>query len=337
MASIIDTGLTLAAGINAQFNQVFAVERGRAFITEFATYIQSSSQVELFRFMGTVPAMRLMGHGRESKAIRSEQYMVKNQEYELTIAVDRNEREDDQTGQIGLKVQEMATRAAQHPDDLMAQVLILGGTTDPTGTDYNGAVPVALGYDGLSLFNTAHVSGASGNQSNDLSTTITDTSTYLGTVAEWRDIIRKMMQQLMSFKDDQGYPAWSGRMDSLKLLVHPFNFFAAREAATAAILAQTSNTTANMVEVVPYQWLVTHALKIGSGNEPYGYSYLVDTGAAVKPIIHQMRTPLQFQALEEGSEHTFKTGEFLYGVRGRYAVAPGKWQTIVRHRNASDI
>ena len=58
---------------------------------------------------------------------------------------------------------------------------------------------------------------------------------------------------------------------------------------------------------------------------------LRDTKRAIKAMILQQRSdvPVEFTALEQnsGSESAFMRDRFFYGVRGRYNVGYGLWQT----------
>jgi phage major head subunit gpT-like protein len=85
-----------------------------------------------------------------------ESYDVVNEKYEATIEVDRDEISDDQTGQISLRVQEMAEKAVTHKDSEIARLLV------------NGHSAGHHSYDGVPFFNTLHASGESGNQDNTI-------------------------------------------------------------------------------------------------------------------------------------------------------------------------
>jgi phage major head subunit gpT-like protein len=55
--------------------------------------------------------------------------------------------------------------------------------------------------------------------------------------------------------------------------------------------------------------------------------YLLATNWIVRPIIFQSRVPIEFAALEGTSENGFMRDEYVYGVRARYNVGFGLWQT----------
>lgn len=330
MGSVIDTGLLLP-GLRSEFFDLYNVRDQNAHYQRLAMRITSTRDMENHRFLGSTPPMRLWGEGRVAQGLRSERYDVKNQKYEATIEVDRDELDDEQTNQIRPRIQQMANRATQHKDDLIAQLLIVGGTTHSTGLAYNGGTAIGLGYDGVSFFNTAHVSGLSGSQDNALTTTITDTTNHIATVAEWKEIQRKMFTKLMAYKDDQGKPFFPNQPGAIDLYVHPANYSNATEAAKALVISQTSNVFAGVVNVVSFPWLASYATQIGSGTEAQGYSYMFYTGDPIKPFIFQDRMPIEFGALELQSESGWRTEKYMYGIRARYAMAYGAWQFAIRN------
>ena len=119
--AVINTGL-LTKGLKSSF---FARFHGtKTHFADLATRIESNSDSETHKWRGSTPRMREWGTGRIAKGIRTESYSVENAKYEATIEVDRDEISDDQTGQIRIRVEELAQHAATHKDFLIAQLLI---------------------------------------------------------------------------------------------------------------------------------------------------------------------------------------------------------------------
>ncbi|HUU82982.1 MAG TPA: Mu-like prophage major head subunit gpT family protein, partial [Phycisphaerae bacterium] len=135
--AIIDTGLT-ESGLRSEFFR--RLEATPTYYGDLATRIQSNKDKETYRFLGSIPRVREWGTGRLAKDVNVESYDVENLKYEATLEVDRDEIDDDQTGQIRLRVNELAVNAATHPDWLIAQLLI------------NGATAGYLSFDGLTFF-----------------------------------------------------------------------------------------------------------------------------------------------------------------------------------------
>ncbi len=248
--------------------------------------------------------MREWGTGRLAKGLRTESYSVENLKYEATIEVDRDEISDDQTGQIRVRVAELAQRAATHKDYLISQLLINGETSG-----YNS-------YDGVSFFNDAHVSGASSNQDNLLDYDVSAPDTP--TVEEFKGALKQAISQMLGFKDDQGEPMLISAT-GLVCVVPPPMYFTALEAINATLINNTTNVLEGVARVTSLPWL-TDVSKW----------YLLKTDGVVRPFIFQDREPTEFGSLTEGTEEGFKREKFLFGVRARYRMTYGYWQYAVR-------
>ncbi len=299
--AVINTGL-LTKGLRSEFFNRF--EATPAHFKELATRIPSTSDSETYRWLGTVPKMREWGTGRVAKGLRTESYSVENLKYEATIEVDRDEIADDQTGQIRVRVGELAQRAATHKDFLIAQLLSNGGTAG-----FNS-------YDGVTFFSDTHVSGDSGQQDNNLTSSATDPDNP--TVQEFKAALKQAIAAMMSFKDDQGEPLPMGAT-GLVCVVPPTMFFTALESINATVIDNTTNVLSGAAKVISMPWLTDASMW-----------YLLKTDGVLRPLIFQDREPVEFSALAQDSEEAFKREKYLYGVRARYRMAYGYWQFAIR-------
>ena len=130
--AIINTGL-LTKGLRSEFFDRF--DATTTYYQNLATRIQSTSDGETYKWLGSLPRMREWGTGRVAKGLGTESYSVENLKYESTLEVDRDEISDDKTGQIRIRIAELAQRAATHKDYLIAQLLING---EPPDVDLRG-------------------------------------------------------------------------------------------------------------------------------------------------------------------------------------------------------
>ncbi|MFO0972765.1 MAG: Mu-like prophage major head subunit gpT family protein [Phycisphaerae bacterium] len=298
--AVIDTGL-LTKGLRSEFFNRF--EGAPVLYRELATRVASNSDREVYRWLGTVPKMREWGTGRLAQGMRTESYSVENLKYEATIEVDRDEISDDQTGQIRIRVGEMALRAATHKDYLIAQLLADGDTT-------------GLSYDGQAYFSVSHSSGSSGTQSNiQIAAAVAEAAP---TSEEFKEALKQAIGQMLSLKDDQGDPM---QIDAsgLVCVVPPTMYFAALEAINSTVIGNKSNVLAGVARVVSLPWLADATRW-----------FLLKTDGVVRPFIFQDREPVEFNALTEDSDEGFRREKFLYGVRARYRVTYGYWQYAIR-------
>ena len=299
--AIINTGL-LTKGLRSEFFTRF--EAATTHHQDLTTRIQSNSDSENYKWLGSVPRMREWGQGRVARGLRTESYSVENLKYETTIEVDRDEVSDDQTGQIRLRIAEMAQRAATHKDYLIGQLLLNG---DASGFD---------SYDGVSFFNVSHLSGDSGTQSNSksaIAVKINDPTTD-----EFRTALKAAIAQMLGFKDDQGDPM-SITASGLICVVPTNMYLTALEAINATIVSNTSNILEGVARIIAFPWLTD-----------LNQWYLLKADVPVRPFIFQDREPVEFTALTETSDEGFRREKFLYGVRARYRITYGYWQYAIQ-------
>jgi phage major head subunit gpT-like protein len=303
--AIVGTGLS-TKGIKGEFFHTFEASAKQTHFADLATRLQSTTAKETYKFLGTVPPMREWGTGRLARGMYAESYDIENLKYEVTLEVDRDEVEDDQLGQIMIRVREMAQRAATHKDYLIAQLLIHGATAG-----YNS-------YDGVPFFGATHESGKSGAQDNDLTGAIVDKDAP--TAAELRTALTAAIVALLGFKDDQAEPM-SLSATGLVMIVPPSMLIPASEAVNATLTSSGgTNILSGAARIIAFPWL--------TDTDTW---YLAKTDVAVRPFIFQDRKPVEFTALEQDSDEGFRREKFLYGVRARYRMTYGYWQYALRY------
>jgi len=299
--AVINTGL-LTKGLRSEFFNRY--DAATTYYQDLATRIQSNADTETYKWLGSVPRMREWGTGRVARGLSTESYSVENLKYESTLEVDRDEIADDKTGQIRIRIGELAARAATHKDFLISQLLINGETAG-----FNS-------YDGVSFFNDAHVSGSSGAQDNKLTSTAVDPDDP--TTDEFKKALNTAIGTMLAFKDNLGDPM-AISATGLACIVPTSMFMRALEAVSATVVSSTSNVLQGAARIIAFPWL-TDASKW----------YLVKTDGVIRPFIFQDREPVEFTALTEESDEGFRREKFLYGVRARYRLAYAYWQFGVR-------
>lgn len=298
--AVINTGL-LEHGLKSDFFARF--DSTKTHWQDLVTVIPSNSDQETYKFLGSLPLMREWGQGRKARGVRTESYSIANLKYEATMEVDRDELSDDKTGQIKLRVNELAARAASHKDYLASQLLV------------NGATSGFNSYDGVTFFNAAHESGASGSQSNVM--TPVAESADDPTTAEFKAALKAAIARMLGFVDDQGQPM-ALSATGLVCVVPPTMYLTALEAVSATVISSTSNVLDGAAGIIPWPWL-----------DDASKWYLLKTDVPVRSVILQDREPIEFGALEADSETGFMREKYLYGVRARYRMTYGYWQHAI--------
>lgn len=299
--AVINTGL-LTKGVRSEFFNAF--DATKTHYQDLATSLKSTTRTEQHRWLGTVPQMREFGTGRVAKGLRAESFNMTNLKYEATLEVDRDELDDDQIGQINIRVRELASRAASHKDYLIALLLANGGTSG-----YNS-------YDGVSFFNDAHVSGDSGNQDNNLTASAAAPATP--TIAEFQVAVASAIQSMMAFKDDQGQPMMVSQ-SGITCVVPTNMYFNAVTAMQASLISNTDNALKGVANVIAFPWLTTTDV-----------FYVLKTDGVIRPFIFQDRAPIEFGSLTGETEEGFLREKYLYGIRARYKMDYGYWQYAVK-------
>ena len=292
MSVVVDTGLSSRAVIGRFYRRLEEYAQS-AWWTRLAMHFASSQESETYRWLGMVPQVREWVGGRRIKPLRSQGVTIVNKTWEATIRVDADEQRRDKTGQIMVRINELARRVATHPNKLLT-TLLSGGEA-------------AACYDGQYFFDTDHSEGDSGTQSNK------------GTSALDASALQVAITAMMKYKDDKG--KLLGIVPDL-LVVPPDLQWTAMELLESTYWpgSQANHKMANNVLKGKLDLLVSPYLTDTTDW------FVFSTKGIIKPMILQSRAPVEFAALEGDSESGFMRDQYIYGVRARYNVGYGLWQ-----------
>jgi len=278
----------LEAGLRAVFFEAYEAAPGDW--ERIATVVPSEHDTEKYAWLGNVPRMREFKDERLPAGLLEHDYSIKNKTWEASIGVDRAALEDDQYGQIKLRIQGLAEETRRHQDELTFTLLKNGFT--------------GLCHDGQCFFDTDHSEGDSGTQINKGSAALSASS------------LQAAFTAMMKFKDDKGKPM--GIIPDT-LCVPPDLKWTALELLESVERPDTSlkikNVLSGTLELIVSPYL--------SDTNDW---FLLCTKRVVKPIIFQNRIPVEFAALEAESEAGFMRDIYVYGIRARYNVGYGLWQ-----------
>lgn len=257
---------------------------------------------EKYGWIGNMPGMREWLGERQFSELRSANFVIENKHWESSLAIKKTDLADDNLGQYGPVLEQMGIEAAHHPDELFFDVLEDGAST--------------ACFDGQFFYDTDHVWGSSGSQSNDITSTVVSTSAP--TVAEIKTAIRAMVKQLLSLKNDQGklyHRPTVGRMNDLLLLVPLALRDLVFDAIESQLLSNSSNVVVDRPQIVASPYL-TSDVKL----------YLFKTGDPVKPFVFQRREPLS--RMMKGLDD-LETKDVKFMTEARYNVGYFAWWTSV--------
>lgn len=300
---MINDTIALTKGIRSEFLRR-QVMPGPNLIQRLATIVPSTASSETYGWFGETPQMEEFKDQVKYSGFSDATYAILNKEFARGIQVKRKEIDDDQIGIIMTRVRQLADRARKFPLKLLFDALVAGET--------------ALCYDGLPFFSSAHPArGQAAAQDNLLAGTGIS-------VAALKTDIGTAITTLKTFVDEANEPFHEDASPSdLVIVCGPELEQPMREALGAGIISNTSNMLVGQVgELIV--------------NQRYSQTNdwdLLHLGDAIKPLVFQERSPLEFTELVDGEDNLNKlVWSFLAYMRGN--VGYGMWQDAVRTKNA---
>lgn len=278
------------------------------FYPRLCSVIPSDGADEEYGMLGSVPGVREWLGDRDFHTLRAAKFTIENKHWESSVQVQKTHIRDDRMGIYGPIIENLATRAARHPDKLLLSDLVVNATTN-------------LCLDGQAFFDTDHAWGDSGTQDNDLTTGIVAAATP--TVNEFKAALSSMIQAMLAFKDDKGEFLHDDAVFDLDggmglVALVPLHYVeVAQKAVTNGIAINSGETN------VP----VVVADVVGTPHLTGNLFDLYRTDTPVKPYIFQAREPLSRRT--KGLEDIeFKDVKFM--TEARYNVGYGAWWNAVR-------
>lgn len=133
-------------GVSAAFQGGFGTAESQ--YEKVAMVVPSGTRENVYPWLGTLPSMQKWAGDRIIRNLKAHKYSIENEKFEMTIAVKRDDIEDDQVGIYGPMFRDMGAQAGLHPNQLVFGALKKGHEL--------------LCYDGQYFFDTDHpVNGAS--------------------------------------------------------------------------------------------------------------------------------------------------------------------------------
>ncbi|MCK9578795.1 Mu-like prophage major head subunit gpT family protein [bacterium] len=295
----------LLAGMRTNFMTAYDVAAKE--YEKLATVITSTKSSETYPWLGGVPKMHEWKDERIPQGMLEHNFSISNRDFESSIAVDRNAIEDEQYGQIEIRVKELAVEAARFFDEMAFTLIAQGQNTSGTaGSIYDGVTLSC--YDGKAFFATNHSEGDSGTQSNRGSTALSATA------------LQAAITAMKKLKNDKGKPAHVRP----NLLAVPTDLeWEAKELLNSQYYPEEGTTTTKLAVNVLKGSL---ELLISEYFTDTNNWYLFDTVRVVKPLILQMRQDPRFTSLTQGTESSFMRKKLYFGVDWRGEILFGDWR-----------
>lgn len=294
----------LTPGLRTEFEVAYQQRVEDGVVKQIATIINTKLSSQKYAWLGSVPVMQEFIDERKPAGMKEYNYTIEDKTFEASIAVDRRAIEDEQYDMIRMRIRDLAGRVAQHRHRIVVEQFANGFTKS--------------GYDGVSFFNTAHPTVPGSTYSNRATEALSATALANG------------FTQMMGVPDDKGEPL--GMMPDT-LVVGPKLQWTALELIESPIAVYKGNPT-DSAGSTPYRNVFQGKLRLVVSPYLTGtfddYWFLLDTAHDLKGVILQQRSdiPVEFSALDAGnSDATWWNDRIYYGVRARYNVGYGLWQT----------
>jgi len=256
--------------------------------------VPSGSGQNDYTWLSRFPKMRKWLGDKVIKSLSAYKYTVVNDDYEATVAVDRNDIEDDNIGIYAPQAQEAGFSSKQLPDEIDADLK-------------NNAFENVC-YDGQYFYDTDHPV-ADSSVSNKGTAALSAATQTLAAASYGAARLA-----IMSFKDDEGRPL--GLVPDL-LEVGP-----ALE-ATGRLLCENDK----LADDTPNPYKGTATLLVNPRIESTTQWMLHVTNRPLKPFIYQEReAPTFVQQTSPDSDDVFNRKEFKFGTEARAAGGYGLWQ-----------
>ena len=263
------------SGFKTVFQQAY--DGASTKLRELSVVVPSSARQEEYKWLGQFPGLREWIGERVVKDLSVDGFIIKNRDFEATVAVDRNDLEDDAIGLYRPMVEQLGETAKQHPDQLIFDLLVSG---------FSSAC-----FDGQFFFDVDHANGDLSAWSNK------------GTAALDATAYQNGRAQMMSLVNDENRPL---RITPNMLIVPP------QLEGTARAIIRADKSANGETNIWKDSADIMVAPELAANPTCW---FLADLRHAAKPFIFQTRREPQFVALDHlNDENVFMRKEYIYGV-----------------------
>lgn len=278
--------------LKTTFNNAFSAAPSQW--QKVAMLVPSSTKTNDYKWLSNFPRMQKWIGEKTVKALAASGYTITNDDWEVTVEVDRNDIDDDNLGIYAPQAQMAGESAKQLPDEIVFDLVNKGFASQC--------------YDGQYFFDVDHV--VAGQSVSNKGTKKLSAASLAAARASY-GAARTAMKK---FRDDEGRPL---NISPNVLLVPP----ALEDDANLLMTTERfedgkPNPYRNTATVVVAPWL----------NSDTAW-FLLDTSRPIKPFIYQERKKPNFvQQTDPQADGVYMRKKFLFGAEARAAGGYGFWQ-----------
>lgn len=304
-------------GIIGSYYKSLEDELAGSWASKVGVFVDSNQETESYKWLGHAPQLREWLNARMIKGTPVRAHTITNATYEATLGVDVEDFHFDKTGQLKIRVAELAKRGAQHWEKLVSALIEANG----------------ICYDSQNFFDTDHSMG--GDNSTAYSNALTNSdiaalnvaTAAAATAEEWKEIIIRLAQYFYTYKDNANEP-YNGGARAFALMVSAAQWGNALAAVRSDRLgsATTNGGNTNAMQTQDFKVEVICNPRLTSDT----VAYMFRTDSAMKPFILQEAVPPEMSFLGEGSDEHFKFNRYLFGVKAVRAAGLGEWAHAIK-------
>jgi phage major head subunit gpT-like protein len=283
----------------------------QSWFNDIAMTFESDQEGETYKWLGQTPKMSEWAGSRLIDGLRENGITITNKHWSNGIGIPISWVRRDKTGQIMMKIEDLAESAFDHRFELLMETI-------------NGAETLVC-YDGQYFFDTDHSEGDSGTQSNDLTVDISAVpadvhgTTTAPSPEEVKAMIFRSVSAIKGFKDDRGRPMNRSARKFTVLVPQTYEEAAMEALYNPLIGGGNTNIIANNRK---YQF----ELHVEPGLDWTEKLAVFRSDGRAKPFIFQQETDVQLKAKAEGSEEEFDNDRWTFGTDYWGNTGPGFWQ-----------
>ena len=287
---------------------------GKSWVDLVSMMFDSDQESETYNWLGQAPAMREWIGGRNAKGFRENGITIVNKHFEATQDVLTKYLRRDKTGQLDVRIDELAGRTVSHWASLLS-TLITNGTGATSG----------LCYDGQYYFDSDHSEGESGTQKNLITATevtaLNVTTPAAPTATEAIAAILGVIAYMLNYKDDQGEPMNS---EARRFLIMTSPALWAR-LTPATVASQVTSGETNVIKELEKDGFKVSV--VPNARLTYTTQFVTfRTDSKLPGLIRQNETEPEVKILGPGSDYEFNNAAWQVGVDAWRNVAYGYWQ-----------
>jgi phage major head subunit gpT-like protein len=271
-------------------------------------------ETENYKWLGGAPQMRQWVGGRHEETLGKYSYSLANVTYETSLPISVDDLRRDKTGQLRVKIGELAMEAGRHDEELITTLLTANG----------------LAYDGKDFFDTDHAESGT-NQLNLLTATEVPAANVATatapTPAEAAQVLLQTIAYMYSYTNDKG-KSINGTAREFQIMVGTVALYSAFLQAIA--LNNLANGTVPNNPLIALNEVRFNVIFNSGLAAVTDKIYVFRSDGKLRPFIVQYETPLEQQLQGEGSYEEFKNNRHLFGLKWVKAAGYGMWQHATR-------